>query len=86
MAKTDKTWMSPGEIIFESLDLRLTGKPEPGSALGFEPVKSDRAEFGCWARERKRTPKYHPSRFKLKPGGSHFAKARCLHAQPAGEV
>lgn len=79
MAKTNKTGMSPGEIILVSLDLGLTEKPEPGSALGFEPVKTGRAEFRRWARERERTPEDHPTRFILKPGGSHFAKARCLH-------
>lgn len=79
MAKTNKTGMSPGEIILVSLDLGLTEKPEPRSALGFEPAKTGRAEFRRWARKREMTPEDLPSRFKLMPGGNYFAKARCLH-------
>lgn len=79
MAKTNKTGMSPGEIILVSLDLGLTEKPEPQSALGFEPAKTGRAKFRRWARKREMTPEDLPSRFKLTPGGNYFAKARCLH-------
>lgn len=45
MAKPNKTGMRPGEIILVSLYLGLTEKPEPGSALGFEPAKMGRAEI-----------------------------------------
>jgi len=69
MTKINKTGMSPGEIVLIGLDLGLTEKPEPGFALGFEPVKAGRAEFRCWAREKEKTPEDHLSRFKLKPGG-----------------
>lgn len=79
MAKTNKTGMSPGEIILVSLDLGLTEKREPGSEVGFEIATTGRTEFGHWARERERIPEDQPSRFKLKRGGSHFAKTRCLH-------
>lgn len=52
MAKTNKTGMSPEESIFVSLELRITEKLEPGSALGFEPMKTGGAQFGHWASER----------------------------------
>lgn len=51
MAKTYKTEMNPREIILVKLDQGLTEKPESGSALGFEPSLTGRAEFRLWAGE-----------------------------------
>lgn len=51
MAETYKTEMSPREIILVSLDQGFTEKPESGSALGFEPPMTGRAEFRLWARQ-----------------------------------